>query len=237
MQWRIWWQWVRISALAFGVGLSGAGLIATGLRDLASSNGIIRSLLYGSLQIRELLPLVFAGLFVGAMQSQMLSEHLSNFRWKQWIKLTLIGVLLIWLIKVVAMLLLTLIPFKSLNRLIWVLGSRSVSMPGPGYFVAPAWTGALLGFIVALVQQQGLKQHVHNSEIWSWVNGAAWALGFPVLVAGEIIALSTLSITSFNMPLFRLVTFIAQVITGAVVGGIQGCAIAYLLNRQRSPSS
>jgi|GEM_PF-4020064 len=237
MQWRIWWQWVRISALAFGVGLGSAGLIAIGLRTLASSNGIIQSLLYGSLQIRELLPLLFAGLFVGAIQSQVLSEHLSNFRWYQWLRLTVIGVLLIWLIKVMAMLFLTLVPFRSLNRLIWVLSSRSVSMPGPGYFVTPAWTGALLGFIVALVQQQELKQHVHNSEMWSWANGAAWALGFPVLVAGEIIALSTLPTTSFSMPLFVLVTFVAQVITGAVVGGIQGFAIAYLLNRQRSPSS
>ncbi|PSB26258.1 hypothetical protein C7B82_20275 [Stenomitos frigidus ULC18] len=154
------------------------------------------------------------GIVLGFAQWLVLRRYIKHVG--KWIAMTAIAVAIAWLVGIKAIALLSF--FLVLDHT-GTVEMKTLAL-ARGVFLMGAWVGSVLGLAQWLV----LREHIRRAGWWVFANAIAWACGLLVAFAGT---------TFMTFDRFDLATALAGAATGlaagAVVGGITGIALLWLL--------
>ncbi|PSB28449.1 hypothetical protein [Stenomitos frigidus] len=202
--WTLWEAWVAATAIAEFVGL-GIVLIASTTLNLLGTTEIVAVLhLVGLLQ----------GIILGFAQWLVLRRYIKHIG--KWIAMTAIAASIAWLIGIKAS---AIISFFLILDHTGTVEVKTLAL-ARAVLLLGAWVGSVLGLAQWLV----LREHIRRAGWWIFANAIAWAFGLLVAYAGT---------TFMTIDRFNLATALAAAATGltvgAVVGGITGIALLWLL--------
>lgn len=190
-----WLGWVAANATAELVGL---GVVALGAAGLAGTRFFAPALIVlGGLE----------GLVVGAAQAQLLRRRWPALRPSRWIRATVLGAVVAWV--------LGLLPSLLLDE-----GSAGAAPPAWLQVVLASGLGLVAGPILAAFQVRELRRHVARAGWWLPANAVAWAAAMPVVfqAAGS----------------GRRVAGLALLLAaGAIAGAVHGLVLVALLTAGR----
>lgn len=152
------------------------------------------------------------GIILGSAQWLVLRSYIRHSA--QWIIATLIGSLLAWF---------TGLTISTLMALAYA-GASNISVFIQGLILVGAGLGAVLGFFQWLV----LRTQIRFSIWWVGANALAWALGLLIAFVGAGMVRDSLSVQT------TLITAATGATMGAVIGGITGIALVWLLKLQKA---
>lgn len=211
---RFWWQWIAANSLAELLGLGGVALAGWGVvRWLGEPVGWAPSLAFAGLFV---LLGAFEGLVVGAMQARVLRQRLPGLT--GWVRASVIGALAAWALGMV--------PSTVMSAGAPAASGASPEMGEALRLLLAAGLGLVAGPVLALFQWRCLRRRLGRAARW-WLpaNGAAWALGMPLVFAGAHLGAS--SDAPWQIALGVGLSLLAA---GAVVGAVHGLALVWLLS-------
>jgi len=202
--WTLWEAWVAATAIAELVSLVLVLLASTTMKLLGTTELVAVLYTVGLLQ----------GIVLGFAQWLVLRHYIKHVG--KWIAVTAIAATIAWLLGIKAIALLSF--FLVLDHA-GTAEMRTLAL-ARGVFLVGAWTGGVLGLAQWLV----LREHIRRGSWWVFANAIAWACGLLVAFVGT---------TFMTFDRFDLATALASaangVTAGAVVGGITGIALLWLL--------
>ena len=122
------------------------------------------------------LGVLLEGLVVGAAQGFVLRRRLRDLPPRTWIRLTMLGAGLAWLLGMVPSSIAALSPAAP--------ESQGLARPGYIQYALAGGLGALAGPVLGIAQWTALRGRVRKAGRWLWANAAAWAVGMPVIFLG-----------------------------------------------------
>ncbi len=158
------------------------------------------------------------GIVLGFAQWLVLRRYIKHIG--KWIAVTTIVIVIAWLLGIQAIILLTF--YLALDHAGTV---ETRILAARGALLLGAWVGSALGLAQGLV----LRGHVRQIGWWIFANALAWACGLLVAFVG--IPLMTFDRFNFFTVLAAAVNGLT---VGAVVGGITGIALLWLLKPRLS---
>lgn len=202
--WTLWEAWVAATAIAELVGLIMVLLVSTTMNLLGTTELVAVLYVVGLLQ----------GIVLGFAQWLVLRHYIKHMG--KWIVVTAIAAAIAWLLGIKAIALLSF--FLVLDHA-GTVEMRTLALTRDVFLVG-AWTGGVLGLAQWLV----LREHIRRAGGWVFANAIAWACGLLVAFVGT---------TFMTFDRFDFATALAGAVTGltagAVVGGITGIALLWLL--------
>lgn len=217
-RWRFWGRWVAANAVAELIGLgSVAALGILFVSRLGEPHGLMPSL--GFAAAFTALGAI-EGAVVGWAQARVLRSRWPALR--GWTAATSVGAVVAWA--------LGMLPSTLMNIGEPAAGAAAAAPPqiGPGLqLLLAAGLGFAAGPVLAIFQWRRLREWLPRGALW-WLpaNGAAWALGMPVVFAGVHAAVHapsrTLAIGAAALSLLA---------AGAVVGAVHGAVLVRLMIR------
>ncbi|NJN56394.1 MAG: hypothetical protein HC879_02320 [Leptolyngbyaceae cyanobacterium SL_5_9] len=221
LQWNIWRQRVIANAWSESIGLGGSALAGFILVAIAPPATPVINLLIAVAMVT--IATVLEGGIVGLAQWQVLRQVLHHLTWQQWVSATARGVFVAWSL---GMLPSTILSLQETN---------SGAPPEPNGLVMAGLAvlmGFILGSLLGFFQWQALHQHLPNARGWILFNTIAWAGGMPIIFAGA----GSLSAEASPLTIGGMVIMVC-LLTGAIVGGIHGFGLIWLLRRGISCAS
>lgn len=168
-------RWVLANGWSEALGLGTTILLGASFAPtLQQIHGVPAVLLTAVVAVA--LGVLLEGLVVGAAQGFVLRRRLSGLPPRVWIRLTMIGAGLAWLLGMVPSSLAALSPASS--------ASQAPAPPGYLQYALAAGLGAVAGPVLGLAQWTALRGRVRKAGRWLWANAAAWAVGMPVIFLG-----------------------------------------------------
>ncbi|MBF2062941.1 MAG: hypothetical protein IGS39_00675 [Calothrix sp. C42_A2020_038] len=152
------------------------------------------------------------GVILGFAQWLVLRRHVKHSA--RWILATVIGILLAWF---------TGLSISTVTALAYISTSNTIPL-----VKGLVCLGAVLGGVLGLCQWFVLKQ-IRFSIWWIVANAFAWALGLLVAFVGT-------GIVRGSWGVHVLITAATGVAMGAIIGGITGITLVWLLKPYRKPS-
>jgi hypothetical protein len=204
-QWNSWGLWERW-VLATSVA-EVVGLAIVGVVSVAVSR-------FGYVQGVFTLMGTLEGIVLGFAQWLVLRRYIRHSR--RWILATTIGALFAWFTGLTISVLMALVYAGASDSATTAAFIKGVVLLGGGL-------GTMLGFCQWLV----LKSQIRFSVWWILANALAWALGLLVAFVGVGLMPQGWSIQT------ALITAASGTAMGAVIGGITGIALVWLLKPQR----
>jgi hypothetical protein len=125
------------------------------------------------------LGVLLEGALVGGVQARVLRGSLQDLSAADWIKATMLGAGVAWLLGMV--------PSTVAALVAWSPSSRTVPPPEPsalGQYGLALLLGAVTGPVLGLGQWLVLRRHVARAGRWIVANAVAWALGMVVIFLG-----------------------------------------------------
>lgn len=158
------------------------------------------------------------GTVVGLLQWSVLRAPFPRVTRHEWLLATLAGALVAWFL-------------GSLPSTLIGLGGDSSGAAAQEpetwlMMLLAAGMGLFLGLILALPQWIVLRRHARRAWVWLPANAAAWALGMPIIFAAVDLAYQ-----AGTIPGAAGIMAAALALTGAIVGGVHGVALLWLVRR------
>ena len=170
-------RWIAANGWAEAAGLGTALLLGRAAAPLLEQEAAWQTVLLGAVAA-VILGVLLEGLVVGGAQARVLRGCLPELSAVGWIKATMLGAGVAWLLGMVP---------STVAALVTDPSSAIASTPEPS---APVRYGLalLLGMITGPLLGVGqwlvLRRHVAKAARWILVNAAAWALGMVVIFFG-----------------------------------------------------
>ncbi|MCU0569781.1 MAG: hypothetical protein MUF49_24805 [Oculatellaceae cyanobacterium Prado106] len=221
LKWNIWQQWVVANAWSEFIGLGGSALVGFILVAIAPSATPVINLLIAVAMV--IIATVLEGGIVGLAQWQVLRQVLHHLTWKQWVSATTRGAFVAWSLGILPS---TLLSLQETND------GAPPELSGSAMAGLAVLMGLVLGSLLGFFQWQSLRQHLPNATRWIPLNAIAWAAGMPVIFAGA----SSLSAEASLLMIGGMAIMVC-LLTGAIVGGIHGFGLIWLLRRGISCTS
>lgn len=210
-----WGTWILANA---GSELAGLGAVALVGWGIASSMNGQETLLQ---HILAALAMVAAGCLEGALagaaQGWVLRGRLPALRIRDWIRATVLGALVAWLLGMLPSTLLSLAAAGAPGE----AQAPPEMSPWLRYGLA-ALMGAALGPVLALFQWRVLRRHLPRAGGWIGANALAWALGMPVIFLGA----HGVAAGAGSLPLQAALVAATLTLAGAAVGAVHGAWLA-----------
>ncbi len=204
---KVWEQWLCATAIAQLVSLGILTAANTVTRWTGSPNIYVVLILVGALQ----------GAVLGFAQWLVLRRYIRHMGW--WIGATIGGAILAWGLGMMVDVFMAL--FVALST---TTGTVKTIATLEGIFLVGAGVGTIIGYAQWLV----LESYIRKSFLWIVANALAWAFG--LLIAFISIGVTRLDEFNAHNAIAWVVTGMS---TGAIVGGITGIALIWLLNPRR----
>ena len=154
------------------------------------------------------------GAVVGTLQWYAL-RRLLHMRRRAWVWATIIGAVLAWAAGSLPMSLVSLGSQAS--------GETAAEPAGWLMLVLEVALGLVAGAILSLAQMMVLRKSVNRAGWWVLANGAAWALGMPVI----FLAINLVQCAASPVVMVVIIA-IGLALTGALVGTVHGLALVRL---------
>ena len=168
-------RWVLANGWSEALGLGSTFLLGSLLAPaLQQLRGVPAILLTAAFAVA--LGVLLEGLLVGAAQASVLRRRLTGLPPKVWVRMTMIGAGLAWLLGMVPSSIAALNAPSSTNH-------TSVPPPYVEYALA-AGLGAVAGPVLGIAQWTALRRQAPRAGRWLWANALAWAVGMPVIFLG-----------------------------------------------------
>jgi hypothetical protein len=200
---KVWEQWLIATAIA--------QLVSLGI--LTAANALIQLTVNPNISVVLILVGILQGASLGFAQWCVLRQYIRHIGW--WIVATIVGALLAWGLGTMVDVLIALFIALSIK-----VGTVKTIATLVGIFLLGTGVGTILGYAQWLV----LESHIRNSFIWIIANAIAWAVG---------LLLAFMSVGFVRLDEFTAHNAIVWVTTGtsmgAVIGGITGIALIWLL--------
>lgn len=211
-------RWAVANAVGEFLGLGGVALLALALfgggaeASVADAVGRAVVLVCGG---------VIEGAIVGVAQWRALRRSLPAVTARAWVGATAAGAAAAWGLGMVPSTVVAIRQGAGGNA-----GATPASPEPPAalVYLAAAAMGAALGVVLASIQRRVLRRHVPHAGRWLPANAAAWAVGMPIIFAGI-----DLAVAAGRGIGAALVSAAALLAAGAIVGVIEGRALARLL--------
>ncbi len=215
----LWLRWVAANALGEALGLGGTALVGVALFPaLDERNGFLPALAVAAPAI--VAGTVFEGVTVGTAQWLVLRRPLPGITWPTWARATAIGAGIAWSFGMLPSTLL------SINQ---DSGQGPVTEPSAAVVYALAFAmGLVLGPVLGCAQWLVLRRHVTGAGLWMPANALAWAFGMVLVFAGV-----SAFVDRGVGPASLVVAAFSLAATGAVVGGIHGLVLVWMIGQRR----
>ncbi|HSR15235.1 MAG TPA: hypothetical protein VLL51_05755 [Gemmatimonadales bacterium] len=168
-----------------------------------------------------LLGVLLEGALVGWAQAGALRPRLPGLTGSSWIRATMLGAGIAWLLGMVPS---TVMSLQSSPG-----GAPPPQISSVATLVLAAGLGAVTGPVLGSAQWFVLRRHVPRAGHWLWANALAWALGMPVLFAG-------MDLVPWSAAPWRVAVWLYLVtgVTGLLVGAVHGRVLLALTAAARS---
>jgi hypothetical protein len=209
---RFWRRWVLANAGAelFGLGsVAALGYLLFARRGEAGGAGAAVATAAAFVGLGAL-----EGAVVGLAQRQVLHQRLPALR--GWVRATMAGAMAAWA--------LGMLPSTLMSMTAHTAAAPPPAPPFALVLLLAAGLGVLAGPLLAAFQWLSLRRVLAHAWTWLPANGAAWALGMPVIFA----ATQADEWTSSPAAIVAVVA-LALAAAGAVVGAVHGWALLHLL--------
>ncbi|MBT3314960.1 MAG: hypothetical protein HN390_10125 [Anaerolineae bacterium] len=113
--------------------------------------------------------------------------------------------------------------FSLIGIALWTILFGLIYFVNPNLYMNNAMGGALIGGILGLMQWLVLRKRIKRAALWIISSTIGWSIG---LMAAEIPWMELLGLAS---EMIVLVVLISVVSSGAIVGGITGCGLIWIL--------
>ncbi|MFH7025003.1 MAG: hypothetical protein ACHBN1_06290 [Heteroscytonema crispum UTEX LB 1556] len=206
----LWEKWVLANTIAAILGLNIIAVINPGGSILGNS-------FLGNLNMDGFLLLagVLGGVILGFAQWLALRRYIHNLIW--WVLATTVGVLLGWLILLVVSIVMAFAYAYGMNEM-----NPATLFKGVAYLGGVV--GAVLGFAQWLVLKAYVRCDISQAAWWMVANALAWSLGLLIAFVGT--GIKKIDAFASHTALIELATGATM---GAVIGGITGIALVWLL--------
>ena len=215
-------KWIAANAWAEAAGLGTTLLLGRAAAPLLEDGGTGAVLVGAGAAV--ILGILFEGVLVGSAQARVLRIVLGGLSVADWIKATMLGAAVAWLLGMVPSTVAALVASGPLS------GATSAPEPSPTVQYGLALLlGAVTGPVLGLGQWLVLRRHVVRASRWIMANAVAWALGMVVIFVGMD-----------QIPWKRgglvvvLGIYLVCCAAGALVGVIHGWVLRHLLREAQS---
>lgn len=215
-------QWIAANGWAEAAGLGTTLLLGRAAAPLLEQDAGWGAIVLGAVAA-VILGILLEGLLVGSAQARVLRAALPGFPIAAWIKATMLGAGVAWVLGMVP---------STLAALAAAAPSSSAPTSEPPALVQYGLAlllGAVTGPVLGLGQWLVLRRHVARAGRWILANALAWALGMVVIFLG-------MDQVPWQRGGLRVVLGVYLVCgaAGLVVGAIHGWILRDLLRTERS---
>ena len=168
-------RWILANGWSEALGLGTTFILGRALAPtLEQLDGLATILLVAFVAV--VLGVILEGLLVGAAQAAVLRRRLTQLPSLIWIRTTMIGAGLAWVLGMVPSSLMALNPPSS--------GTPTFAPSALVQYAMAAGLGAVAGPILGLAQWTALRHRAPRATRWLWANALAWGIGMPVIFIG-----------------------------------------------------
>ena len=218
-EWGLWFRWVAANAVGEALGLGTTALVGLGLfAALGEGTGVLATLTVAAAAV--VAGTIIEGVTVGTAQWLVLRRPLPGVSWGVWAGATAAGAAVAWTLGMLP---------STLLSLGQQPGAATPAEPSAAVVYALAVAmGLVLGPVLGCAQWLVLRRHLPRAGLWMPANALAWAFGMVLIFA----AVSAVADRGLGPAAIALVA-LGLAATGAVVGGIHGPALVWLLGQRR----
>jgi hypothetical protein len=223
---RLYSRWIAANGLAEAAGLGTTMILGRAMAPALGREADVTAILLAA-AAAVILGILLEGVVVGGAQAWVLRGALPDLSAAGWIRATMIGAGLAWLLGMV----------PSTMAALMVSPPPSGAVPGGDFSSAAQYglavlLGAVTGPVLGLAQWLVLRPHVPRASRWILANAVAWALGMAVIFVGMD-----------QVPWSRgglgvvLGVYLVCGAAGLVVGAIHGRVLRDLVREARSTAA
>jgi hypothetical protein len=216
-------RWIVANAWAEAAGLGTTLLLGRAAARVLEQDAGTGAVLAGAMAAVTL-GVLLEGALVGGAQARVLRGSLQDLSAADWIKATMLGAGVAWLLGMVPSTVAALVASSP--------SSRTVPPPEPsalGQYGLALLLGAVTGPLLGLGQWLVLRRHVARAGRWIVANAVAWALGMVVIFLG----MDQLPWQRGGLVVVAGVYLVCGA-AGALVGVVHGRVLRALLREARS---
>lgn len=209
-------EWIAANGLAEAAGLGTTFVLGRALAPILSAGSSALGIIAGALGAVAA-GILLEGAVVGCCQGWVLRRHFPTIRFAAWVRATMIGAGVAWLIGMIPSTAIGLIQLAAAGGPAAPGGPPAQEPPKLLQYGLAVLLGAATGPILGAVQARALVRLRPPVKGWIVANAAAWALGMLVIFAG----MDQLPWTRGGLPLM-LGVYLVCGLAGLAVGAVHG---------------